>query len=377
MGRVPLFPGGVYRAQRHALRRPRRWTEAAGARVRVRVARDGPARSGGGSRRRRWSGVAKPGEDVRAEDRNGHVRIHSGTGGLELRRHAAVFLRGDAPVRAEDAPRRPPQGERASPARTVPLERAPEGVHEQEAEGHTELVGQPRPRRVRPRRAGRRTGVASEGRDRLARGPVELRVALPAGGGDGGGVGPPRLLPRGRRRRVALLRRGDGPAGAPPPRGRRGARPPGTVPAETGTGTSAESKLDAGDVRLVQSACLEFLPPFGGCVVIASVIQRCHELWHTNVKRAPGSLVMNLVHEKSRVRMQTSPYRCKHSNRLDHEGTAILESDVYAFSSSDEDELDSEGGVDGSDEEYIGESAEGSGDESSDEYFALHEGFRN
>mmetsp|Transcript_21546 Transcript_21546/g.49385 ORF Transcript_21546/g.49385 Transcript_21546/m.49385 type:complete len:283 (-) Transcript_21546:504-1352(-) len=268
MGRVPLFPGGVYRAQRHALRRPRRWTEAAGARVRVRVARDGPARSGGGSRRRRWSGVAKPGEDVRAEDRNGHVRIHSGTGGLELRRHAAVFLRGDAPVRAEvgalrtagpprrrdprgghrvrhrapplrrpsDAPRRPPQGERASPARTVPLERAPEGVHEQEAEGHTELVGQPRPRRVRPRRAGRRTGVASEGRDRLARGPVELRIALPAGGGDGGGVGPPRLLPRGRRRRVALLRRGDGPAGAPPPRGRRGARPPGTVPAEVPRG---------------------------------------------------------------------------------------------------------------------------------------------
>jgi len=146
---------------------------------------------------------------------------------------------------------------------------------------------------------------------------------------------------------------------------------------QTGTGTSAESKLDAGDLRLVQSVCLEFLPPFGGCVVIASAIQRCHELWHTNVKRAPGSLVMNLVHEKSRVRMQTSPYRCKHSNRLDHEETAILESDVYAFSSSDEDEFDSEGGVDGSDEEYIGESAEGSGDESSDEYFALHEGFRN
>ena len=129
----------------------------------------------------------------------------------------------------------------------------------------------------------------------------------------------------------------------------------------TGAGAAAESELDAGKVRLT----------------VASVIQRCRELWRTNVKEIQGSLVMNLVHEKSRVRMQSSPYRSKRSYRR-HEETSILESECSfsvsgSFSASDE--FDSDEGVNGSCDEYIDEeSAEGSGDESSDEIFALYEG---
>jgi len=140
----------------------------------------------------------------------------------------------------------------------------------------------------------------------------------------------------------------------------------------TSTGATDDSELDAGNVRLVQSACLEFLPPFGDCAVVASVIQRCNYLWLTNVKKVPGSLVMNVVHEKSRARMQSNPYRCKHSNSRGYEETAILESGMYAFSSSEE--FDSEGGVDGSGDEDSDDGFEGSSDEDSDENFELDEG---